>query len=91
MANTHPSPSGEHETGVWTAVSLLALVVFFAGCACFTLAEIFLGSNDTASAILAIVGVPLFVVGAVMLILRVRTGSVPAPGRQSAVTSQRQG
>ena len=84
MANTQASASGERETGLWTSVSLIAMAVFFAGCACFTLADIFLGSNDTASAVLAIVGVPLFLVGGVILVLRARTGAPPGPGRQSA-------
>ena len=84
MTSTGRSHSTDQNDGPWTMGSLLALVVFFVGCGCFTMAEIYLGSNDAASAVLAIAGTPLFIVGGIILILRSRIGEAPKaprPGR----------
>jgi hypothetical protein len=62
------------DTGLFTVGSLVAMLVFFAGCACFTLADILLGSNDGLSATLAIIGVPLFLVGGFISFWRARSG-----------------
>ena len=75
-SNVRPDHS-ERETGLFTAVSLVFLAVLCIGCGCFTMAEILLGSNDTASAVLAIVGTPLFLVGGTVLFLRARIGRPP--------------
>jgi hypothetical protein len=82
------STTGARETGLWTSVSLVMLVVFFAGCACFTFADIFLGSNDEAAAIFAIVGVPLFLIGGVVLLRRSRLGPVPGPAPAQSSTNE---
>ena len=81
MATTGRSQPVPRDTGLWTTVSLLALAIFFLGCGCFTMAEILLGSNDSLSAILAIIGVPLFIVGGIMLLLRSRIGQPPRAAR----------
>lgn len=86
MAQNNAGTTGERETGVWTAASLIALALFFAGCACFTLADIFLGSNNRVSAVLAILGVPLFLIGGVLICLRARTGTPQGRRRRSRAT-----
>ena len=73
------SAPGVRDTGIGTAGSLAAMTVFFLGCGCFTMADILLGSNDRASAVLAIVGVPLFLIGMVVLLVRSRLGPAPGP------------
>ena len=81
MTTTGHAHPAKRETGLWTTVSLAALAVFFLGCGCFTMAEILLGSNDELSAVLAIVGIPLFIVGGVVLAVRSRIGEPPSAPR----------
>ena len=84
MTSTGHMQPAPRDTGLWTTVSLLALAIFFAGCGCFTMAEILLGSNDAVARVLAIIGVPLFIVGGVMLLLRSRIGQPPSGPRPNS-------
>lgn len=51
------------------AVAWIALLVFFIGCGCFTVAVVELASNKSISAIAALIGAPLFVIGLVTLVI----------------------
>jgi pheromone shutdown protein TraB len=51
------------------AVAWLALFVFFIGCGCFTVAVVELAGNKSTSAVAALIGAPLFLIGLVTLIV----------------------
>lgn len=48
----------------------VGLAVFLIGCGCFTVAVVELASNKSISAIAAIIGVPLFIIGLSLVVLK---------------------
>lgn len=50
-------------------VTWIARLVFFIGCGCFTLAVVELASDEAISAVAAIIGAPLFLIGLITLIV----------------------
>ena len=52
----------------------LGLPLFFIGCGCLTVAVVELASNTSISAVTAVIGVPLTLIGFVLIAMKVRAG-----------------
>ncbi len=61
--------AGKQALAVW-----VSLPVFFVGCGLLTVAVVELASNKSVSAVTAIIGGPLVIIGLAVLILRGRLG-----------------
>lgn len=63
--------AGRQGRGAWVGMGFL-----FLACTAFTVAVVSLASDKSISAIFGIIGVPLFIIGLVLVIVDGRTGGV---------------
>jgi hypothetical protein len=68
----HRAPTKDAPDKSWLV--WLGLPLFFIGCGCLTVAVVELASNHSISAVAAIIGVPLTLIGFVLIALKVRAG-----------------